>query len=103
MGSALSKKLSRVAVATSIFAAAATAFAATAQPSTPTEPVVLAQASGTIPTASTPAANTYPPLEAGVRKAASEGTDALRRYIFRTRMIYGWYYPNFAKEELNSN
>jgi len=39
----------------------------------------------------------YPAFEAGVRHAADEGPDALRHYIERTRMIYGFYYWDFAK------
>ena len=34
--------------------------------------------------------------EAGVRAAALQGPDALRQYIWRTRMIYGFYYGDFA-------
>ena len=34
--------------------------------------------------------------EAGVRFAARQGPDALRQYIWRTRMIYGFYYGDFA-------
>lgn len=41
----------------------------------------------------------YRPLEAGVRKAAMQGPEALRRYIWRTRMIYDYYYPDFALKE----
>jgi hypothetical protein len=43
--------------------------------------------------------SSYPPLEAGVWRAAAQGPEALRRYIFRTRMIYNYYYPNFVKQE----
>ena len=43
--------------------------------------------------------SSYPPLEAGVWRAAAQGPVALRRYIFRTRMIYNYYFPNFVKEE----
>lgn len=39
---------------------------------------------------------TYTPLEAGVRKAAMQGPEALRRYIWRTRMIYDYYYWDFV-------
>ena len=34
--------------------------------------------------------------EAGVRAAARQGPDALRQYVWRTRMIYGFYYGDFA-------
>jgi len=41
----------------------------------------------------------YPPSEAGVRRAAAQGPDALRRYIWRTRMIYDYYFWNFVKQQ----
>jgi hypothetical protein len=41
----------------------------------------------------------YPPSEAGVRRAAAEGPEALRRYIWRTRMIYNYYFWNFVKQQ----
>ena len=43
------------------------------------------------------AARGFNPIEAGVRRAAAQGPDALRRYIWRTRMIYNYYYWDFAK------
>lgn len=41
----------------------------------------------------------YRPLEAGVRKAAMQGPEALRRYIWRTRMIYDYYYWDFVTRD----
>jgi hypothetical protein len=41
----------------------------------------------------------YPSSEAGVRQAAAQGPEALRRYIWRTRMIYNYYFWNFVKQE----
>ena len=41
----------------------------------------------------------YPAIQAGVRRAAAEGPVALRRYCFRTRMIYNFYYWDFVKED----
>jgi hypothetical protein len=38
----------------------------------------------------------YPAYQRGVRQAAAEGPDALRRYIWRTRMIHNFYYNEFA-------
>lgn len=38
-------------------------------------------------------------LGAGVRKAAMQGPEELRRYIWRTRMIYNYYFWDFVKEE----
>jgi hypothetical protein len=37
------------------------------------------------------------PMEAGVRKAASEGPTALRRYVTRTEPIYHFSYWDYAK------
>jgi hypothetical protein len=39
----------------------------------------------------------FPSSEIGVRKAAAEGPESLRRYVQRTRMIYNYYYWNFTK------
>jgi|KBSSwiStaDraftv2_1062776.scaffolds.fasta_scaffold1040792_1 hypothetical protein len=63
-------------------------------------PMVLAQAATTqARSASTDPAAGFPPLEAGVRRAAAEGPDALRRYVWRTRMIYNYYMPDFVAAE----
>jgi hypothetical protein len=43
--------------------------------------------------------HSFPPSEAGVRRAAAQGPEALRRYIWRTRMIYNYYFWNFVKQE----
>lgn len=64
-------------------------------------PVIVAQAS---PPASTShstalAIDEHPAHQQGVRKAAAEGPEALRRYIWRTRMIYNFYYYDFAPRE----
>ncbi len=45
----------------------------------------------------TDASQGFPPWQAGVRKAAAEGPDVLRRYVQRTRMIHNYYYGDFAK------
>jgi hypothetical protein len=39
------------------------------------------------------------PSEAGVRQAAAQGSEALRRYVWRTRMIYNYYFWDFAKRQ----
>lgn len=65
-------------------------------------PTVLAQASA-LPTSSlkdTPAVvDEFPAYQRGVRAAAAEGTEALRRYVWRTRMIYNFYYYDFAPKD----
>jgi hypothetical protein len=38
----------------------------------------------------------YPVHDARVRAAAAQGPEALRRYIWRTRMIYNYYYWDYA-------
>ena len=72
--------------------------AAPADASAHAAPIVVAQA----PAASVTRApvvvpvEAYPAYQRGVRQAAAEGPDALRRYIWRTRMIYNFYYNDFA-------
>ena len=41
----------------------------------------------------------YPSSEAGVRRAAAQGPLALHLYTYRTRMIYNYYFWDFAKQE----
>jgi len=64
--------------------------------------MVIAQATrGSVvlePSAVTPDA-AFPAYQRGVRDAAAQGNEALRRYIWRTRMIYDFYYPDFASGE----
>ena len=88
-------------VAAVIVPAAAVAAAETDNASTQPAPVVVAQAS---PTATLPgrplvASRAFRPLERGVREAAAESNEALRRYVWRTRMIYNYYYNDFAPTE----
>ena len=89
---------------------AALALAATAtlanpsapQTSVPQTSVQLAVADSTEAVAGAPIStmpHSYPPGEAGVWRAAAQGPEALRRYIWRTRMIYNYYYWNFVKHE----
>jgi hypothetical protein len=59
-------------------------------------PVLLAQATTT--TRAAPAAQAFPDYQAGVRAAAAKGPEALRQYIYRTRMIYNFYYWDFAPQ-----
>ena len=39
---------------------------------------------------------TFPSYQTGVRAAAAQGPEALRRYLWRTRMIYNFHYNDFA-------
>lgn len=75
--------------------------AAASDDSATTRPMIVAQASR--PAAGAPRlavadAAAYPAYQRGVIAAAREGNEALRRYIWRTRMIYDFYYPDFANE-----
>jgi len=78
-------------------AAAAEGDEAPAQPA----PVVVAQAGPTaLPTGTSAVApHAFRPAERGVREAAAESNEALRRYVWRTRMIYNYYYNDFASQE----
>jgi hypothetical protein len=60
-------------------------------------PVQLAALSAPAAPATT-AVRTFPAHEAGVRAAAAQGAEPLRRYIFRTRMIHNFYYNDFARD-----
>lgn len=91
-------------VIASVVAAVCVPVAAAAEPgSASTQPatVVVAQAGP----AAMPfgrhlvAPRAFRPLERGVREAAAESNEALRRYIWRTRMIYDYYYNDFAPTE----
>ena len=63
-------------------------------------PLVVAQTSaGGATKAEAASPDTTPVHLRGVKAAAAQGPDALRRYIFRTRMIYGFYYNDFAPKE----
>ncbi|HUP05533.1 MAG TPA: hypothetical protein VMU47_00165 [Caldimonas sp.] len=64
------------------------------------ESVQLAQASSAASAAREPAAQppqvTVHGTRRGVIEAAAKGPDALRRYVDRTRMIYGYRFQDFA-------
>jgi len=64
-------------------------------------PSIVAQSA--VPPSNTGAAavagEAFPAYQRGVRKAATEGPDALRRYVWRTRMIYNFNYKDFAPKE----
>jgi hypothetical protein len=76
--------------------AAATAIANPSAPRT-SVPLVVADGTETAQARGSTAQHDYPPLQAGVRRAAAQGPEALRRYIFRTRYIYEYYYWNFVQ------
>lgn len=80
-------------------ALALAATAAIADPSASQTPVPqsLMVAQNTAVAPGSTAQRGYPPLQAGVRQAAAQGPVALRRYIWRTRMIFNYYYPDWVK------
>jgi hypothetical protein len=61
--------------------------------------IVLAQASATMSGAPEAVAPSFPAHETRVRAAAAQGPEALRRYVHRTRMIYNFYYWDFAPKQ----
>jgi len=69
--------------------------------STQPAPIVVAQANPTalLPDRPVFVPQAFRPLERGVRDAAAQSNEALRRYVWRTRMIYNYYYNDFAAGE----
>jgi len=41
----------------------------------------------------------YPAYQRGVRAAARQGDEALRRYVWRTRMIYNFYFQDYVLKD----
>ena len=63
-------------------------------------PIVVAQASTAASvSAGVATPDAFPAYQRGVRQAAAESNEALRRYIWRTRMIYNFYYNDFAPKD----
>jgi uncharacterized protein YbjT (DUF2867 family) len=83
-----------VALVTLLSSAASTAQPTDASPEA--QPVIVAQAAAGAAAPTVANVAVYPPYQRGVRMAAAEGPEALRRYIWRTRMIYNFYYNDFA-------
>ena len=89
------------AVAALVFACVGTScYAGDAEVAPPAReaPAVVAQASAPLASNTSPVQReAFPPLQSGVRQAAAEGPTILRRYVNRTRMIYNYYYYDFAR------
>ena len=106
MNRKLTSRLCPVALAVALALGATAAAAATAETEAKdatTEPKVLvAQAAPSpAPAAATtmdPAAGKNP-LQARAWRAAAEGIEPLRRYLWRTRMIYNFYIGDFVVKE----
>jgi hypothetical protein len=103
MESAMSSRLSQCTLAGGIalsLVVLVSSPAAAAERSSPaasnTPPVTLAQATMGAERATRPAPAAYPAYQRGVWEAAAQGPEALRRYVWRTRMIYNFYYYDFA-------
>ena len=65
-------------------------------------PVMIAQAAppgAAMAPAAIASDDAFPAYQRGVRAAAATSNEALRRYVWRTRMIYNFYYPDFASGE----
>lgn len=85
------------------FSVAAADANGTASPSGPAggvTPIVVAQNSAATPGSPRLVVRdgAFPAYQRGVREAAREGPEALRRYIWRTRMIYDYYFPDFVED-----
>lgn len=90
-GVAIALAATSACAATSVFQAAASQ-----------SPVNVAASSNTATTLEaslTPVPGSERSSVAGLRKAAMQGPEAFRRYIWRTRMIYNYYFWDFAKQE----
>ena len=72
------------------------ALGASAAPAAESEKIVVAQAVVVAPTMVV--VRTYPDYMARAVAASAEGPEALRRYLWRTRMIYNFYYPDFIPQ-----
>jgi len=64
-------------------------------------PIVVAQAAAPSADARTApmVVRESPAYQRGVWDAAAQGPEALRRYIWRTRMIYNYYYQDFVPRQ----
>jgi hypothetical protein len=58
------------------------------------ETIVVAQTTTATPT-TVAVVRTYPDYMKRAVAASAQGPEALRRYLWRTRMIYNFYYPDF--------
>ena len=87
--------------AVAAFVSSAAWAAASADQGKDAPPQIVATASSSNAGVQQPAlqGNALPAHERGVRRAAAESNEALRRYIWRTRMIYDFYYSDFAPKE----
>lgn len=85
------------AFALAVFASSTVAAAeADSRTASDTTRITVAQASSPSSREARPIGTAYPAYQRGVRAAAAEGPEALRRYVWRTRMIYNFYYYDFA-------
>jgi len=94
---ALYRTLAGIAVSLAI---SFTAAAAPEPPEGPPETAIVAQAtSSSSESRDVGVAGELSANQRGVRKAAAESPEALRRYVWRTRMIYNFSYKDFAPKE----
>jgi len=82
-------------IAAAAFCAILTFGASSASAAGNEEAVVVAQAVIVAPAPATVVVREYPAYMSRAVAAAAQGPVALRRYLWRTRMIYNFYYPDF--------
>jgi len=107
MRSYLQTKRYRFMLGVTLLLTALGALAATAAPPEPgREVMALVQATTSAPTAAAPMvdpAEGHLSTEAGVRRAAAQGIDSLRRYVNRTRIIYNYRVVDFVTPEMSNH
>ena len=79
--------------------AVTTAFAAESAPQAPLQAALEGNTENTMLPVGLVGPRSDAPGEAGVRRAAAQGSESLRRYVWRTRMIYNYYFWDFARQQ----
>ena len=80
-------------------ALALAASTALAETSAQQQPVPEASAATTLTALHSTTPFIYPSSETGLRRAVEQGPVALHLYIYRTRMIYNYYFWDFVEKE----
>lgn len=87
-------------IAFAALVASATPTVGSAEDRTEAAPVIVAQAAtADVAMPTTVPMDAFPALERGVREAAAESNEALRRYVYRTRMIYDFHFDRHAPRD----
>jgi len=85
--------------ALALAASTALADAPAAQPAVPEASMTLTVTEVMPAASSSKTQYIYPSSEVGLRRAAAQGPVAFHLYVHRTRMIYNYYFWDFAKRE----